>query len=82
VKDSSLSNIQKFLNNDSQTDYYVHSGTIKNFVEGKYLTFMIFYNHMNSFLAHFLSFLNQCHIEKYGKPSDSDLLASVTSYFE
>jgi hypothetical protein len=73
VKDPSLLNIRKFLNNLPNSDYCVqcHSGTIRHFLE-----------------SHFLPFLHQCSIEKYGKSSENipyqseELLAGVTSYFD
>lgn len=73
VKDPSLSNIRKFLNNTPQNDYCIHchSGTIRNFIE-----------------SHFLPFLNQCWVRKYGNTpvhthyQSEELLAGVTSYFD
>lgn len=90
VKNSSLSNIKKNNNNILQTDSSIqhHNGTMRNFIEckNKYfqkIIFLYFY-----FLVHFLPFLYQCSIEKYGNTSDNnhyqseELLAGVTSYFE
>ena len=92
VKDPSLSNIRKFLNNPPDINYCVqcHSGTIRHFLECKY---SIFYEDLIEvflfrFSAHFLPFLNQCSFEKYGKSSENiqyqseELLAGVTSYFD
>ncbi len=37
IKDPLISNTRKMIQNDSQTDYYIQNGTIRNFVECKYL---------------------------------------------
>ncbi|CAF4335997.1 unnamed protein product [Rotaria sp. Silwood2] len=73
VKEPTLSNTRKYLNDTPQTDYCVqcHSGTIRNFVE-----------------SHLLPFLNQCSIGKYETATSNnqhqteELLAGVTSYFD
>ncbi|CAF0768934.1 unnamed protein product [Rotaria sordida] len=73
VKEPTLSNTRKFLNDIRRTDYcyQCHSGTIRNFVE-----------------SHLLPFLNQCSLGKYGNTTGNDqhqteeLLAGVTSYLD
>ena len=88
VKDPTQSNIGKYSNAMSIDDHSI--GTIRNFLECKphKKKTKLISKHCLLFLAHFVPFLNQCYVEKFGPSIENvhyqndDLLASVTSYFD